>query len=117
MTDEGKARGLLDEALVELTGESREPRDPSPDFVPGMGLGATRQATRWAWLGMQQEVREGVKRALKRPAHRPRKDPIETKDSIRAFAAWQMCRNLRHNILKKPNAQFRACLRRLLTAA
>jgi hypothetical protein len=63
----------------------------SADYIPGMGFGASKQATRWAWIGYQVEIAL----AAKRPAHRPRKHPFETKDFHRAFIAWGVLRVLR----------------------
>jgi hypothetical protein len=93
-----KVRGLLEVVEAEANDEAWELESLSAEFVPGMGLGATKQATRWAWLGMQQEIAGAVERAMKRPAHRPKKHHYETKDAYRAFAAWQMCSGLRKTI-------------------
>ncbi|MGY6634843.1 MAG: hypothetical protein ACXIU8_14040 [Alkalilacustris sp.] len=108
MSEKRKVRGLLDMLDAERSGEAWEWAEPASDFVPGMGIGATAQATRWAWLGMQMEAAAAVERALKRPAGRPTKDRLLTKDAVRAFAVWRMCYALRHDVLGKPEAHITA---------
>jgi hypothetical protein len=99
MNEGKKLRGLL----------HIEGIDPDPpehvltDLAIGLGLGATEQARRWAWMGFALE-QEGK---LRRPAHRPKQDPKTRKDAIRAFGAWQMCWNLRR-ILGNPNANIKS---------
>ena len=100
MNQKRKVRGLLDLVEAEMLGEDWEIEESSPDFVFGMGTGATKEATRWAYLGMLWEQREVLKRAYKRPAHRPKKHPYLTKDATRAFSAWKMCRSIRASIGK-----------------
>lgn len=97
-----KVNGLLDAVVSESAGEEWEVAEHSPEFVPGMGLGATKQAIRWAYLGMLQEDRAILKRVFKKPLGRPKKHPYQGKDAIRAFAAWRMCGGLR-DVLDKPN--------------
>ena len=104
MTERKKVRGPMGIIEAQINGEEWEIESPSPDYVPGMGMGATKQATRWAWIGMQAEISNAIAEKSKRPAHRPKKDPLETMDAVRAFAAWRMCKNLRR-ILGKPDAK------------
>jgi len=104
MSEKKKVSGLLDMLDAEQKGQPWEWEADPRGVVPGMGLGATAQATRWAWLGMQMEAEAAIQSALKRPAHRPAKDPLLSKDAVRAFAVWRMCNGLRHDILRKPNA-------------
>jgi|GEM_PF-3289096 len=85
-----KVRGLLGVLEAEADQEAWELESFSADFVPGMGLGATKEATRWAWLGMQREFGRIIKKAGRK------KEPIKkTKPAKRAFAAWRMCQKLR----------------------
>ena len=91
MTQPRKVRGLLGILEADARGEKWELESPSPNFVPGMGFLATPEATRWAFIGMCQELAQ----KMKRPAHRPSIAPNQSKDAARAFAAWQMCRDLR----------------------
>ena len=70
------------------------------DLALGLGWGATDQARSWALMGKALEA-EMLRR---RPAHRPKSDPLTHKDTLRAFAAWEMCWNLRR-ILGDPKAQ------------
>ena len=49
-----KVRGLLD--VASLADDEREYEEISPDYVPGLGLGATEQARRWAHMGYQLEI-------------------------------------------------------------
>lgn len=104
MNEKRQVRGLLDMLDAEREGQLWEWEALAPGVVPGMGLGASSQATRWAWLGMQMEAEAAIQNTLKRPAHRPAKDPLLSKDAVRAFAVWRMCHGLRHDILNKPNA-------------
>ena len=99
-----KVRGLLDVVEAEARGEAWELETLSAGFVPGMGLGATKEATRWAWLGIQSEMASAIDGATKRPAHRPQKHPYETNDAVRAFAVWRICKVLRET-LDKPKAK------------
>jgi hypothetical protein len=69
------------------------------DLALGLGWGATDQARRWALIGLAMEERI----MLRRPAHRPKQDPLTHKDAIRAFAAWQMCWTIR-TVLGNPKA-------------
>jgi hypothetical protein len=91
MSSNKQVRGLL-----ELFGDDRDTdSDPSEsalaDIVLGLGFGATEQARRWALIGRALEA----KLQNRRPAHRPKQDPMTHKDAIRAFSAWQMYQGLR----------------------
>lgn len=113
MTDKQRVRGLLDLPSSDFFGEGWDLAEPSPEFVPGMGLGATEQARRWAWLGMQAETAAEIKRALRRPPHRPRKDQLSTTDAIRAYSLWRICHRLRHQ-WGKPRARIEVTNRELI---
>jgi hypothetical protein len=93
-----KVRGLLDVVQAEAEGEAWELEASSSDFVPGMGLGATKEATRWAWRGYQLEMSNSVKARLKRPAHRPKKPRLANADALRAYSAWNMCQKRRASL-------------------
>lgn len=71
--------------------DSDVPEQVLTDLALGLGWGATDQARRWALIGQAYEAQM----KLRRPAHRPKQDPLTHKDAIRAFAAWEMCWNLR----------------------
>jgi hypothetical protein len=90
MSKPTKVRGLMGMFEAEARGEEWEMDEPSPDFVPGMGFGATKEATLYAFIGMQVVVEERMKKRLKRPAHRPKKEPFQSKDAGRAFHCWQI---------------------------
>jgi hypothetical protein len=95
MKKDENLRGLLD-----IEGSDTDPLEHFlTDLTLGLGWGATDQARRWALIGFALEQ----ERNLRRPPHRPKQDPITHKDAIRAFAAWQMCWNLRR-ILNDPKA-------------
>jgi hypothetical protein len=68
-----KVRGLLGMMEAETKGENWEWDDPSAEYIPGMGLGASKQATRWARIGYQDEIAPAAELAAKRPEHRPPK--------------------------------------------
>ena len=88
-------QGLLDLVVASANGEPWEPALSIYDFVPGMGVGASEQAIRWAWVGRLIEMERAIEKSLKRPAHRPRKQSYEKKDAWRAYLAWNMCWNVR----------------------
>lgn len=98
MNEGKKLRGLL-----HIEGSDTDaPEHALTDLALGLGLGATDRARQWALVGFALEQ----ERKLRRPAHRPKQDPITHTDAIRAFGAWQMCWNLRR-ILGKPNAHIK----------
>jgi hypothetical protein len=95
MNEDKKLLGLL-----HIEGSDTDPPEHFlTDLALGLGWGATDQARQWALIGFALEQA----RNLRRPAHRPKQDPITHKDAIRAFAAWQMCWNLRR-IVNDPKA-------------
>lgn len=95
-----KVRGIFGVLEAEAAQEAWELESFSADFMPGMGFGATKEATRWAWLGMQQEFGRVIKKAGRK------KEPIKkTTPAKRAFTAWLMCQNLRKGA-GLPNAVF-----------
>jgi hypothetical protein len=96
MKENEKVRGLLDIAGSDACLSEQA----LTDLMLGLGWGATDQARRWALIGFALEE----KMKLRRPAHRPKQDPITHKDAIRAFAAWQMCWKLR-GIVGNPKAR------------
>ena len=100
MTSKRQVRGLLEVVEAEAKGEEWELAAQTLGDALGLGLGATEQAKRWALIGIEHEA----KMQLRRPAHRPKKESITKIDSIRAFAAWQMCWHLR-GLANKPNAR------------
>ena len=88
-------QGLLDLVVASANGEPWELAPSIHEFVPGMGVGASEQAIRWAWVGQLIEMDQAIEKSLKRPAHRPRKQSYEKKDAWRAYLAWNMCWNVR----------------------
>jgi hypothetical protein len=74
--------------------DSDVPEQALIDLALGLGWGASDQARRWALIGQAYEAQM----KLRRPAHRPKQDPLTHTDAIRAFAAWQMCWNLRRRV-------------------
>lgn len=95
MKEDENLRGLL-----HIEGSETDPPERAlTDVALGLGWGATDQGRRWASIGFALEQ----ERKLRRPAHRPKQDPMTHKDAIRAFAAWQMCWNLRR-VLGNPKA-------------
>lgn len=100
MTAKKPVRGLLDFAEAEEQGEGWEFTEQALDELGlALSLGATEQARRWALIGQVYEAQM----KLRRPAHRPKQDPLTHKDAIRAFAAWEMCWALRR-IVGNPKA-------------
>lgn len=90
MKEPRKVRGLLEVLETEANGEEWELESPSAEFVPGMGLGATKDATRWAWLGYQKELGRTFKKRGRNTI-----EPVKSKPARRAFHAWKMCKKLR----------------------
>lgn len=83
-------RGLLD--LVDLEeGEDWEFEKPSESYMPGMGLGATPDAIRWAYKGYQLErnqIIENVLSLTKTGRGRPKISDKVKKPQMRAFVMW-----------------------------
>lgn len=94
-----KVRGLLDVTAAEAAGEEWVVESPSSEFFPGMGFGAMPEATEYAYRGWIEKK----KRAPRRKRGRPKLQPGLNIDCIRAFAAWEMCQNLRRT-MRRPNA-------------
>ena len=93
MTDKKQIKGLLDYISLK-PGEEAEYAPNSEDYVSGMGLGATKQATRWAYKGFLLENRERLESITKKTNGRPTKSFFEKKDNLRVFALWYMIKNL-----------------------
>jgi len=100
MTSKKQVRGLLDVIEAEAQGEEWELAEQALGDALGLGLDTTEQAKRWALIGRVYETQ----RKLRRPAHRPKQDPLTHKDANRAFGAWQMYWNLRR-IFNNPKAR------------
>lgn len=59
--------------------------------VPGLGLGTSPQAKRWALIGYL------VSTAINSPINnrgRPTKGPLNSKDAYRAYVVWRIAQNL-----------------------
>ena len=105
MSEKRQVRGLLDMLDAEQKGEPWEWEAEPIGVVPGMGLGATAQATRWARLGMLTEMRAFVERAVIRVG-RPLKSDTASLDSKRAFALWRLVKMQREGLMPKPQGRF-----------
>ena len=72
--------------------------------VPGIGVGATAEAIRWARLGMMLEWGHHVEDALQKSKQRgrPSKGPEKSRDAKRAYALWLVAQGL-CEILGKPS--------------
>ena len=57
-------------------------------YVPGMGIGASKDALRWATAGMLDELLRNQKN--KKPFGRPVRDFMEKVDNRRAFMLWAL---------------------------
>ena len=80
-------RGLLD--FISLAdGEEGEYEPNSENFVVGMGLGATKDATRWAYKGFLLEAGQAVRDIASQKVGRPKIKQYETIDCRRAYAVW-----------------------------
>ncbi len=88
--DKKQVRGLWGALEAEQEGIEWEFEAPSSEFVPGMGLGATKEATRWAYIGYCVHQKAIIDRQLSRPRGRPRKSSIESVDAFRAFSLWKV---------------------------
>ena len=84
-------RGLFD-YLDLKDGEEWEWAPPSEDYVSGMGLGATKQAIRWAYNGYLLENMRAIKRINSRAVGRPKLAQHRNIDCRRALAIWQYVR-------------------------
>lgn len=84
-----KVRGLLDLVSV-LEGEDWEWEHPpySEEYMPGIGFGASKQATRWAYIGYLTELK-GEIAAIKKKAGRKQLGEYKGIDCRRALALWK----------------------------
>ena len=57
-------------------------------YVPGMGIGASKDALRWATAGMLDELLRNQKN--KKPFGRPERDFMDKVDNRRAFMLWTL---------------------------
>lgn len=85
-----KVRGLLDIMTAEADRADWEFEKPSADYLPGLGLGATPEARRWAWLGYCAEKAQWQKRKR----GRPRKSNLSDVDCYRAYVCWLVVKSL-----------------------
>lgn len=83
-----RVRGILD--LVSLAdGEEWELEPMSEDYVYGMGMGATKDATRWAYKGFCLEVGQSIRKIAAKNNGRPRKEAYQSYDCLRALVIWE----------------------------
>ena len=82
----------------------------SQTYVPGMGLGATKQATRWAYLGYKIETEARLKEALALVKRKTRKSetggaPYKKEefkmDNQRALLLWLLAREYPENFRRE----------------
>lgn len=99
-----KVRGLLD--AVGLSDDEYRLQTVSPDFVPGLGLGTTPEARRWAYLGYQAEIDRAfrlIEKTEGRKAGRPKTEKPFRLPSRRAVHMWLELRNMPYDYRKKSN--------------
>ena len=83
-----RVRGLFD--IVGLAdGEEWELEPNSEDFVFGMGMGATEDATRWAYKGFCLEVGQSIRKIAAKNNGRPLKEAYQSYDCLRALVIWE----------------------------
>ena len=87
MTKSKPVRGLLDYISLK-PGEKPEWEPISESYVPGMGLGASKDAIRWAYKGYMLELKEKLDDLNKRVGGRPAKSNLQKVDNLRAFIIW-----------------------------
>ena len=92
MTDKKQIKGLLDYISLK-PGEEAEYATNSEDYVSGMGFGATKQATRWAYKGFLLESGERIEKIKKKINGRPKVSFFKKKDNLRVFALWYMIKD------------------------
>ena len=85
-------RGLFD-YLALKEGEDWEFAPNSENFVHGMGIGATKEATRWAYIGYKYELAQKIKGYSKKLKGRPKLSQYGGIDCRRAYALWQYVQN------------------------
>ena len=96
-----QVRGIFDYLLLK-PGEEYEMAPVSEGYVPGMGLGASEDAIRWAYKGHQLERREHLveldAQIIAKPKQSakigwPQKTPELRIDNQRAYVLWLIVRN------------------------
>ena len=92
MTDKKQVKGLLDYISLK-PGEKAGLAPNSEDYVFGMGLWATKQATRWAYKGFLLESGERIEKIKKKINGRPKVSFFKKKDNLRVFALWYMIKD------------------------
>ena len=88
-------RGLLD--TIGLQPNDWELETVSEKYVPGMGLGATDDAKRWAYLGYRLEINGQLEKAIgvfEKKRGRPSKSEVSKVSSLRAFHIWLELRRM-----------------------
>ena len=88
MSEKRVVSGLLDYVVAVHSGEPFTFRLPSPNYVLGMGVGASEQATKWAYKGLQHELEEKLALATKKSAGRPSKEGALKASQLRTFHLW-----------------------------
>lgn len=102
MTEKKKVRGLLD--AIGLEDGEWELEMPSVDYVPGMGLGATKQATRWAARGYNPSFELVIeKNRAQRQRGRPTKAPELKKPQLLALHVWLEVRDMPISFRRESN--------------
>ena len=100
MTKSKQIRGILDYISLK-PGEEFEWEPISETYVPGMGLGASKYAIRWAYKGFMLEGAELAQKAAKKLEPQilelnvggaPKKKALRTDDGRRAFFLWFILR-------------------------
>ena len=81
-----QVRGLLDYITLE-DGEDWEFPTLSENYMFGMGLGASKDAIRWAFKGYMLEMNENMS-AFQKKIGRPKKSEYGSIDCIRAMYIW-----------------------------
>ena len=87
MREPKQIRGILDYISLK-PGEEFEWEPISESYVPGMGLGASKDAIRWAYKGYMLELKEKLDDLNKRVGGRPAKSNLQKVDNLRAFTIW-----------------------------
>ena len=88
-------RGLLD--TIGLAPEEWELEAISEHYVPGIGLGATDDAKRWAYAGYRLEINGQLENAIgifEKKKGRPAKSKVSKVSSLRAFHMWLELRRM-----------------------
>lgn len=118
MREKRKVRGILGIIEAELDGLEWE---LEPSTVPGLGLGATEDARRWAEIGRNIEALAPLSyeepKAVKRGRGQPKKSPLATNDSLRAFVLYVAARRIRAARGMSQNEPLEISLPRLIDEA